>query len=73
MSGGDGETRDPSAPTFDGELGYMSVGPCLRRNSRERVVFPDILDVILEVGWMSVDRLRVPIVIDLPLEATTAS
>jgi len=38
---------------------FVPVGPFLRRNNWERVVFPDILDMNLEVGRMSVDRLRV--------------
>ena len=34
---------------FGGELSFRPVSLCLRCNSRERVVFPDVLDVNLEV------------------------
>ena len=42
---------------FGGELDFVPVGPYLRHNSQERVVFPD---ANLEVGRMSIGRLRVP-------------
>ena len=42
---------------FDGELDFVPVDPSLPRNSKKKVVFLDILDMNLEVEWMSIDRL----------------
>ena len=59
---------DSAKLPFGGELDFVPISPCLLCNSQKRVIFPGIIDVNFEVGWMNIDRLRDQETVDLPLE-----